>query len=503
MRLFLVHNSLTATVREDTFDGRPFLVAPVVCVKAGVLNGELLQADAISIKGWNNRPVVLTHPINDQGAPISANSKQVLETMVFGTLLNCALVDNGLSGELWVDLGKAEQLGGDAQLCVDRLKAGEPIEVSTGYWCDVEAKAGKFNGQSYSGVQHNLVPDHLALLPHDIGACSWETGCGAPRVNVACNCEGQEEEKPVKENWLLSKLSHLLRTFAPQQLAANIKQSAGEVEDALWDAIAEVEKPGYNSYIYIEAVYPTTKMVVYRVDSYDSMARGPLYQRSYTIDVNGAATLGDPTEVVAETTYKTVKPTANSKEDSTAQPEPTPESEPTVIQQQQGDEMDKKAMVAAIMKANSMDAAAEAGLLLLNEDQLKKLMADEPKKEEPKAQPTTQAAQPTLSADALEITARQNASAATERADHTKILVDNEVATAETCAKMTLGELSNMAAKFSGPVDYAGRGFGARTVVANDKKKLAPDIEPVFPIGAGFTKNGQTYLKGIQADVQE
>ena len=66
------------------------------------------------------------------------------------------------------------------------------LEVSTGYWHDGRQHAGSFDGEPYKEVQRSLLPDHLAILPNERGACSVEDGCGTPRTNrfaVACTGE--------------------------------------------------------------------------------------------------------------------------------------------------------------------------------------------------------------------------------------------------------------------------------------------------------------------------
>ena len=61
---------------------------------------------------------------------------------------------------------------------------GDIIEVSTGYFADKLDESGEFEGEEYDGVQINLRPDHLAILPNTIGACSVDDGCGFPRTNA-------------------------------------------------------------------------------------------------------------------------------------------------------------------------------------------------------------------------------------------------------------------------------------------------------------------------------
>ncbi len=60
------------------------------------------------------------------------------------------------------------------------LEAGEPLEVSTGIFGLTEKaeENAVFNGVSYSHVLNAMRPDHLAVLPDLVGACSLSDGCG-------------------------------------------------------------------------------------------------------------------------------------------------------------------------------------------------------------------------------------------------------------------------------------------------------------------------------------
>lgn len=168
-----------------TLDGRPHLVAPIVALVAGVINGELVTVEELSAfaEAWNGRPTPLRHPQDGAGRFVSANSPEVIEASVIGQVFAMHVEGDRLRGEMWLDVEKCERLGGDALAALNRLQRGEVLEVSTAYFCDVEAVEGVFNGEAYTAIQRNLRPDHVALLPDEIGACSIADGCGAGRAN--------------------------------------------------------------------------------------------------------------------------------------------------------------------------------------------------------------------------------------------------------------------------------------------------------------------------------
>lgn len=156
--------------------------------------------------------------------------------------------------------------------------------------------------------------------------------------------------------------------------------------------------------------------------------------------------------------------------------------------------MDKKAMVAAILKANQMEAAAEAGLLLLNEEHLRKLMPEELKKEPP----TTQAAVAVATAptdpsfedrDVLYMRNLEKQAVQQQKAQLIEFITANSRYTPELLATKSLEELHVLAEMSQPVVNYAGQGFGLRGQ-QEQPKQGAPDIVPPFEIGKGWTKNG-------------
>jgi hypothetical protein len=179
-------------------DGREWAVAPAVALVAGVVNGQLITPEELAKypEAWSGRPVPLRHPKDKNGDPVSANSPSVIPAQVLGAFFNPTIDGDRLKGEIWLDVAKVQALGGDALSTLQRLDQGGSVEVSTAYFCDLEPGMGAVNGKEYTGIQRNLRPDHLALLPDEIGACSWRDGCGTPRVNVlhvnSCNCQTED-----------------------------------------------------------------------------------------------------------------------------------------------------------------------------------------------------------------------------------------------------------------------------------------------------------------------
>lgn len=186
--------------RREELNGVEHVVVPAILLVEGVIQcmtcptPEYVSAEEFGRieDAWNGRPVTLTHPHDAEGNPVPAHaSKEIAEEFVIGVILNAHVDGKKLKAELWINTERVAALGEEAEQTLARLEAGEDVEVSTGYFADVEEKSGKYNGRAYEGVQHNIVPDHLAVLGEEsVGACSWKDGCGAPRVNA--------KEEPVK-----------------------------------------------------------------------------------------------------------------------------------------------------------------------------------------------------------------------------------------------------------------------------------------------------------------
>lgn len=169
-------------IRREEFQGREFLVAPVVPIRAMNLDGGYVPTDHVakSAPAWNGTPVTLNHPRNENGQLVSANSPDVAEKTWLGHLFNNEPANNGeeTQGEVWVDIENARELGGEAEQILDMMENGDPLSVSTSYFGD-KLPAGEYDGEHREEVVGNLRPDHLALLPNKEGRCSVEDGCVA------------------------------------------------------------------------------------------------------------------------------------------------------------------------------------------------------------------------------------------------------------------------------------------------------------------------------------
>lgn len=193
----LVSNISVGQTRREQFDGREHIVAPVSMIVPGVLNGSKgalyypPEEVARNVDAWNGMPIVVYHPTDDSGSPVSARSKGVIEKSGIGTIFGARIHNGKLKALAYFDVEKTKRV--DNRIYQSLMK-NEPIELSTGLFTDnVPAQNGaQHDGRSYDYVARNYRPDHLAVLPDQIGACSLRDGCGVlVNTTTTHNCGGK------------------------------------------------------------------------------------------------------------------------------------------------------------------------------------------------------------------------------------------------------------------------------------------------------------------------
>jgi hypothetical protein len=168
-------------VREETHQGKSFLVVPVTMMVEGVHHGShgpLLHTIEDLGKfpaSWDGIPIVKDHPEID-GLNVSANSPEIIDTVMIGRIYRTHVDGSRLKAEAWFDKEKLISISPESY---ESIQNGDMLEVSVGVFTEDEnVENGDWNGEKYSAIARNHRPDHLALLPGGIGACSIEDGCG-------------------------------------------------------------------------------------------------------------------------------------------------------------------------------------------------------------------------------------------------------------------------------------------------------------------------------------
>ena len=151
------------------------MVAPVIIMVEGVHHGSagaiywaahILEQNAGK---WEGIPVVINHPMVN-GRPVSVNFNDETKNQIIGHVTNPSydLAKKGIKAEIHVMMNKGINLS-----VLQKTK-----EISAGIFSDEVYKAGHWNGEFYNACSITMEPDHLALLPENTGACSWQDGCG-------------------------------------------------------------------------------------------------------------------------------------------------------------------------------------------------------------------------------------------------------------------------------------------------------------------------------------
>jgi hypothetical protein len=350
--------------RKEVFNGKDHVVIPVIALVEGVIQSANADTPELALAsefgkapaGWNGRPVTVNHP-EIRGQKVSANSPEVLETEQVGQLFNTVLDGKKLKTEAWINIARANELGGEIKENVDRLLAGDIVEVSTGLFSDIEPETGVHDGEKFNGIWRNVTPDHLAILDaKSIGACSIADGCGANRFNLAgervpCdnpNCSLRENAKSLASNTeipddenndektIFERFKHLLGIKTNKELSHNSVRNAVNAVLATEDGFS-----------FLVDVF--SKHVIVEKD-------GLLFRRNFKITTSGKVKLdADMTPVRFEAAFVDLK------------------TNEEIV-------MDKDKFVAELIanSAGAWEADDEGFLLALDEKQLEKMVVVAP-----------------------------------------------------------------------------------------------------------------------------
>ncbi len=300
------------TIEKKVWNGRDYLVVPVVMMVEGVHNGSRgaifhsSQELSKSAPNWNGMPVTISHP-EVNGDYVSANSEQILQDWGVGHISNARMEDNKLKAEAWIDIQKTTAISPET---VTAINEGKILEVSLGLYSEEDGIAGIWNNEEYISSAFNYIPDHLALLPGEVGACSVMDGCGI-RVNKSNEKEGG---KNVDELEVLKGFKKDESIF-PIVYATGLKETVEKVRESLYS------KDSISKEHYLEEVYSDS--VIYRLASYEVVDEQQgmrkfkgeqLYKQNYTIDTNGIVTfVGNPEKVVKKIDYISVNKSKEEK----------------------------------------------------------------------------------------------------------------------------------------------------------------------------------------------
>lgn len=296
--------NVSAKPRHDTMEGKDYLVVPAVIMVEGVLNGShgpiMYTAEnmALNAWAWNYRPVVVTHPQkNGQYVPVAVDADEVTSYKV-GVLMNTEFIEGtkgepaALHSECWIDIDRVQLI--DNRI-LEAIEQGQMLELSTGLVSTDVEERGKWNGDEYTAIATNIIPDHLAILPDDLGACSIEDGCGFMRVNTV---DGEVLVHPKADARRRS-----LKRFEAVWANTLHEMSFTQIHNELWLELGKkFGDKGITWNGWVEDVYDD--YVVYSVG-------GETFKHDYTPKKKSVKLTGKPKEVQRVVEYE---PVTNAKE---------------------------------------------------------------------------------------------------------------------------------------------------------------------------------------------
>ncbi len=280
------------TVHQD----KAHLVIPVVMMVEGVHNGSqgplLHTIDQLGKfpASWDGRPVVIYHPEID-GIPVSANSPEIIDTRTVGRVYNTSVDGKKLRAEVWLDEDKLNSISADT---LEMVNNSQSVEVSLGMFTENEMVKGDYEGEEYDGIAYNHRPDHLAILPDQIGACSCEDGCGL-------GANQNNEDMDIKKLLTQEKIKDTVMSFNKEgmrlsTIGNNAEVGYREKMDAVYTALRGLDKEG--SYHYLEEMYEDE--LIYNKSSNDGTT---MYKQSYKFESGKIEFVGEPIEVHKKVEY--------------------------------------------------------------------------------------------------------------------------------------------------------------------------------------------------------
>ena len=278
--------------------GKKFMVVPVVMMVEGVHHGSMGALfhpinELGKIPGsWNGIPITVDHPQID-GEYVSANIPQVIDTTMVGRVYNTYVDGTKLKAEAWIEEDKLRQV---SPILLDQINENKVIEVSVGVFTEDEETTGEWDGEEYTAIATHHRPDHLALLPGGVGACSVSDGCG-----IRNNINNKKGGNKLNTNEIIASMKSLKeKGFIVMETINNLSEGLVERLEILRKKINSMDT--MDSFYYLQEVYDDH--VIYEVNL--RIGGSKLLKQSYTLNGSEVAFTGDPQEVYRKVEYVNV-----------------------------------------------------------------------------------------------------------------------------------------------------------------------------------------------------
>ena len=277
---------ISGPLRYDQLEGKDYIVAPISMITPGIHNGsngslryteeELEKTPQV----WDTKPLVVYHPeINGKG--VSACSKTVLNNRKIGLIMNTRYDNGKLRCEGWFDPERTLEVD---ERVYNALLNCEMMEVSTGLFSDLDGTPGEQDGQEFIGTVMNIRPDHLAILPDKIGACSIADGAGLFQLNHS-----------TQDLSLSRSIQGFIAGAVTQKKVLELLKNArthSDIHSDLFQLVRDMKGDD----AWIEDVFDNGTFIYHDGDK--------LFRLNYSSSDSGTVVTGDPVEVLRVTEYK-------------------------------------------------------------------------------------------------------------------------------------------------------------------------------------------------------
>jgi hypothetical protein len=281
------------SVETVEVDGAEYFKLPVVMMRQGVFRGSagplrhLMTNYLGNVGEWQGVPVTISHPSDSNGNFVSANTEGV---QIVGYVHQPKVEDAALKAFVMLNKQKLEEVNIQAY---NQITNGLPIDVSIGIFASHDGTAGVHDGVNYVATVTHSIPDHLAILPNEEGACSWNHGCGIRNNNNSLNIVNMEKTKKPEVNLDVYEEGFRKTVTALQNLL-------------------DSKDNGQATY-YLEEAFPDHFIYYVRTSNREAPK---YYKQSYSLENDNVVLSGEPSEV-----FKKVEYTTNSV--GTPEPEKT------------------------------------------------------------------------------------------------------------------------------------------------------------------------------------
>lgn len=324
-------------------NGKEYISVPAVIMVEGVHHGSqgkvLHTAEylSVNVEDWDDIPVTITHPMKGGNYVGVAECPEYITGHTTHTVW-----EDGLKTELVLDVDKLSKI---SPKTLKSLQANEPIEVSIGTFSENIEEKGTFKGEDYDAKTVSYIPDHVAILPDDIGACSYVDGCG---IRVYKKGENNMNEKQLTEARKIvrdNRFTLEMYKDKPIGLARNYVNGLETDEYYFW--LLDV----------------TENSLVYEKSPKNGEGKTKTYMREFTVDGDQLVVSDEEIEVVGEFVYKKVGEKEEEEEATD-----TGKEEDEATEKEEDKEKEKKPQTNRCCEQKVVELIANKQLSLSRED---------------------------------------------------------------------------------------------------------------------------------------